>query len=488
VNQVKRTIVLTTAGAVLLAAGLAVAETVPLKAVNKANEVIDAAIDAHGGAEALGAITTYVQESKFNNYAVGQSRRPGEPWDQNSSDNFAAIDLENEIYVTRATGEGGGFTFDAGTIINGEESYQLDYRRGTAAPIAEPNYDNASGPTIRITPVLLMKQLMARRHTSHWLGEVDVDGKTHDIITLVMEVGPALSLYFDQQTHMLNRMERVLPPFGQVEYAFLDYQMVDGVALNGGFKLFVNGDQNIIIEDLRQKVNAPIDQYAVVPSNLQQIAAVTPNDFGSNEIDEGVFLIGGAGAYGLFIEMDDYVVAVGGTQGVANRIAELRNEIPDKQIRYGVLTHHHSDHVPGTADYAAEGATVITFRENEEVVRAAAGSDVELEFVKDRLTLGSGDRRVELYNIGPTPHAENLLIAYLPKEGIIFEADHFPQPQTGPVGPAVPATIAFAEALDRLGLNYNRIVGAHSPKIGSPADLEAMLNHSRGSAASAGAD
>ena len=483
----KRTIVISTAGALLLVAGLATAESVPLKAVNKANEVIDAAIEAHGGADALGGVNTFIQETKFSNYAVGQSRKPGQPWDQNQSDNFAAIDLENEIYVTRGAGEGGGFTFDGGTIINGEESYQLDYRRGTAAPIAEPNYDNASGPTIRVTPVLLMKQLMARRYTSHWLGTGDVDGRPHDIITLVMEVGPALSMYFDQETHLLNRMERVLPPFGQVEYAFLDYKMVDGIAMNSGFKLYVNGDVNIVMEDLHQKVNAPIEQYAAVPSTLQQIPTVTPNDFGSNEIDEGVFLIGGNGAYGLFVEMDDHVVAIGGTQGVADRITEVRKEITDKPIRYGVLTHHHSDHVPGTADYAAEGATVITFKENEEVVRAAAGTDsVELQFVDDHLILGSGDRRVELYNIGPTPHAENLLIAYLPKEGIIFEADHFPQPQTGPVGPAVPATVAFAKSLDRLGLRYSKIIGAHSPKIGSPADLEAMLNHRSASASSTG--
>ena len=40
VNQVKRTIVISTAGALLLVAGLATAESVPLKAVNKANEVI----------------------------------------------------------------------------------------------------------------------------------------------------------------------------------------------------------------------------------------------------------------------------------------------------------------------------------------------------------------------------------------------------------------------------------------------------------------
>lgn len=467
------------AAAALVAGGVAVAdESVPLKAVNKANEIIDAAIEAHGGAEALDGLKTFVQESRFVNYAVGQSRKPGKPWDQNQTENFAAIDLDNEIYVSRAVGEGGGIVFDTSTIINGEQSYFLDYRRGTAAPIVQPDYDTNSGPTIRITPALLLKQLIARRQTSHWLGEAEIDGRPHDIITLVMEVGPALSLYFDRESHMLTHMERVLPPFGQVEYAFLDYQTVDGIPLNREFRLYVNGDLNLVIKDLKQTINAPIEQYTAVPSNLERIPAVTTLDLATNEIDEGVFLIGGNGAYGLFVEMEDYVVAIGGTQGVSDRIKALREEIPDKPIRYGVLTHHHSDHVPGTADYAREGATVITFKDNEEVVRAAAGNeDLKLEFVEDHMTLGSGDRRVELYNIGPTPHAENLLIAYLPKEGIIFEADHFTLPQTGPMGPAVPSTIAFADALDRLRLDYKVIVGAHSARIGSAADLQAALNH-----------
>lgn len=475
---------MTTAVSMLLACAPALADSIPLQAVNKANEVIDRAIDAHGGADNLAGLSTFVLTSKFTNYAVGQSRKPGKPWDENHTNNFAAIDLDNEIYVARNAGETGGFIFDNATIINGGESYQIDHRRGTAAPIAEPNYDAASGPTIRITPALLIKQLMARRHTSHWLGEAVIDGRTHDIVTLVMEVGPALSMYFDRESGMLVRMERVLPPFGQVEYAFLDYETVDGIALNTRFELYVNGDINLVVDGMRQQINVPIEQYTALPPDLQRIAAVTPNEFGSNEIEEGVFLIGGNGAYGLFVEMEDYVVAIGGTQGAADRIAELRKAIPDKPIRYGVLTHHHSDHVPATADYAAEGATVITFAENEEVVRAAAGdAEVELQFVDDHLTLGRGDRRVELYDIGPTPHVEHLLIAYLPGEGIVFEADHFPQPQTGPMPPAVPNTVAFARALNELGLDFKAIVGAHTPRVATPEDLAAMLSHPSAAAA-----
>lgn len=471
-------------GALLSCAGL-YADSLPLQSVNKAGEVIDAAIEAHGGSEALENLNTLAQRSEFVTFATGQSRKPGPPYDQSVQTNFNAIDVNAQLYANRNAGEGGGFIFDGGTIINGDSSWQLNYRAGTAAPIAEPDFNTQSGPFVRVTPALLMKQLQTRRNTSNWLGETEIDGRKHDVITLVMETGPALGLYIDQETHMLTRMERVLPPFGQVEYEFLDYETIDGIAFNRKFKLLLNGEDNLLIDIVSTEVNAPIDAYLVVPENLERVAAVVPDEQSTNEIDEGVFLVGGNGTYALFVEMADYVVAVGGTQAVPAGIREMHDRIAGKPIRYGVLTHHHSDHVPGAAAYAEEGATIVTFKENETVVRNAADTDdAKLEFVKDEMTLTDGNRSVVLYNIGPTPHAENILIAYLPEQGIIFEADHFPQPLTGVIPPAVPATIAFAEALDRLNLNYSKIVGAHSPRVAGPADVQTAL--SRESATSAG--
>jgi glyoxylase-like metal-dependent hydrolase (beta-lactamase superfamily II) len=461
-----------------LSSGALFAETLPLKSVNKAGEVIDAAIEAHGGAENISDLKTLVRKSEFTNIATGQSRKPGPPYDRNETWSMNAIDLENDIFVAKNKGEGGGYVFKQGTIINGENSWQTNYRAGTAAPITEPDFNTQSGPFVRVTPVLLMRQLQARRTTSNWLGEVDIDGRKHDVITLVMEVGPALALYIDQETHMLTRMERVLPPFGQVEYSFLDYTMIDGIAFNQKFRLYVNGEDNLIIDIKDTQVNVPLDDYLQVPADLEKVAAITPAEFGSQEIDEGVFLIGGNGTYTLFVEMEDHVVAIGGTQTVPASIKEMRKEISDKPIKYGVLTHHHSDHVPGAAAYAEEGATIITFEENRQVVLNAAGDDeAKLEFVEDRMTLTDGNRKVELYNIGPTPHAENILIAYLPEQGIIFEADHFPQPANGVIPPAVPATAAFARRLDELNLDYTRLVGTHSPRVASPDDVKKAVGH-----------
>jgi glyoxylase-like metal-dependent hydrolase (beta-lactamase superfamily II) len=478
---------ITAAAAALLAVGTAWAESLPLQSVNKASAVIDAAVEAYGGTEALDALQRVAQKQNFITYATGQSRKPGPPWDEGKVSNFNAIDLEGEIFVNHNAGEGGGFIFDQGVIINGDNSWQLNHFAGTAAPLAEPDYDTQSGPFIRVTAPLLIKQLQARRQAAHWLGEAEVDGRMHDIVTLVMETGPGLALYFDRQSHMLTRMERVLPPFGQVEYEFLDYATLDGVPFNQALRLFVNGEPNLVIDVLETQVNQPLDARLEVPAALARVGEVRPDTFASQEIDEGVFLIGGNGTYSLFVEMADHVVAVEGTTVVPDAIKELRKQVPDKPIRFGVLTHHHSDHVPGAAAYAQEGATIVTFRENEAVVREAAGDPAaKLQFVEQRMSLSDGSRTVELYDIGPTPHAEHILIAYLPAEGIIFEADHFPQPANGDIPPAVPATAAFAAALDKLDLKYSKLVGAHSPRVGSPADLATALGRQPANTAAAG--
>ena len=468
--------------ALLMAGGLLVipvaqADSLPLQSVNKANEVIDAALEAHGGVETLSKLHSLVQKSEIDTFRTGQSRKPGPPYDKGHLSSLNAIDTEKERFYNRNKGEGGGYVFSQGTVINGDDSWQLNFRAGIAAPIAEPDYDTQSGPFIRITPALLMKQLQARRGQSNWLGETEVDGRKHDVLTLVMAVGPALALYIDQESHMLTRMERVLPPFGQVEYRFLDYEDIDGIPFNMKFRLLVNGESNLDVDNVETVVNGSLDEYLGVPEGLEKVAAIEPDELGVNEIADGVFLVGGNATYSLFVEMPDYLVAVGGTQIVPDALQALRDKGMEKPVKYGVITHHHSDHVPGAATYAAEGAIVVAPAAHEAVVREAAGRDAaKFEFVTEHMTIGSGARTVEVYNIGPTPHSEHILMAYVPDAGVIFEADHFPMPPSGIIPPAVPAVEAFAAALEKLDLDYSIIAGTHSPRTAGPEDVKTALN------------
>ena len=466
-------------GLMLATSFVSAEETLPLNAVNRANEVIDAALEAYGGAETITNLNSVARKSHFTTWATNQSRSPGPPWDENEQMSFSAIDFENKTFVGKNKGSGGGFDFNGSQIIKGEEGWQVSYRAGTVTPIAEPDFNTTSGPFIRVTAPLLIKQLQNRRQTSHWLGEVDFEGRPHDVITLVMEVGPALSLYFDKETHLLSRSERVLPPFGQVDYRFTNYETVDGIPFSKTFKLYVNDQPNVFIDIKSTKVNASLDKYAAVPQDLKMVEAAppAPTDVEVQEVKEGVFLVGSGNTYAMFVEMDDHIIAVGGTAGIPERIKALREVVKDKPIKFGVMTHHHNDHVLGVPAYQAEDAMVLTVKEHEAVMRAAAtdADSLKLQFVEDKYVFDDGDRKLEVIDFGPTPHAKHILMAWLPEEGILFEADHFPNPTNGQMAPAQSVTIRMAEVIEERGLDVKIIVGAHSPRIASIDDLRKAL-------------
>ena len=461
----------------LLLAGFAHAENITQKNVEQARAVIDAAVEAYGGAEKLGALNSVIIKHETVSVQSGQSRKAEPPWDRATNSGVDAINLKDSTFLTENEGTGSGFEFHNATIINGEKSFQLNYRAGTAAPVAEPDFNTTSGPFVRVTPALLVKQVQARAHTAHYLGEDEVEGRKHDVVGFSMEVGPSISLYFDKKTHMLNKSERVLQGFGLIEYRFYDYKKVDGVPFNGRFDLFLNGESNLERKIVGTKVNAPVAELLQVDSDLQRIAAIEPDELSRQKVADGVYLIGGTGTYAMFVEMEDHVIAVGATAGIPDRIKQLREVVPDKPIKYGVMTHHHFDHVVGVPAYAEEGATIIAAAAHEQVTREAAGEGVEvnIETVKDRRVLTDGKRRVEVIDIGPTAHTEHLLVTYLPEEGIMFQADHFAMPRTGPVPPAVSSTKTFAKALTSKNLRPTTILSAHSPRIGTMNDLQASL-------------
>ena len=84
---------------------------------------------------------------------------------------------------------------------------------------------------------------------------------------------------------------------------------------------------------------------------------------------------------------------------------------------------------------------------------------------------------VRLYQIGPSPHVDQFLIAYLPKERILFEADliDVSGEQASAGGED---TEEFAAKVKSLGLTVDRFVSVHSGVL-LPAALEQSLQRSK---------
>ncbi len=76
--------------------------------------------------------------------------------------------------------------------------------------------------------------------------------------------------------------------------------------------------------------------------------------------------------------------------------------------------------------------------------------------------LSDGTQRLELIDIGPNPHTKEMVIAYLPKQRVVFQGDLFFLPvNDAPAGPPQESTVSFARKLGELSLEFDRIASVH---------------------------
>ena len=73
-----------------------------------------------------------------------------------------------------------------------------------------------------------------------------------------------------------------------------------------------------------------------------------------------------------------------------------------------------------------------------------------------------GSRTLELYHLRGNLHEDTLLIAYLPKEKLLIQADAFhPRPGAAPLPSPSPFTINLLENIRRLKLDVAQVVHVH---------------------------
>ena len=87
---------------------------------------------------------------------------------------------------------------------------------------------------------------------------------------------------------------------------------------------------------------------------------------------------------------------------------------------------------------------------------------------------------MELYDIGPNPHAKEILVAYLPKEKILFQADLLNPAANGTIPIAQDPAISFSEKLQELGLSVEKIYGVHG-RAATPEELRTSIERRRAS-------
>jgi glyoxylase-like metal-dependent hydrolase (beta-lactamase superfamily II) len=199
----------------------------------------------------------------------------------------------------------------------------------------------------------------------------------------------------------------------------------------------------------------------------------------SEKLGDGLYrFTTGPGSYdSVIVEFKDHIMMLEAGQSEARAlayIAEAKKLIPNKPIRYVMTTHPHSDHTGGVPALVAEGATIVTQKNNEEFFGKALNTPrtllndtlaknpkkAKIEAVSEKKIYSDGTRTVEMHHVSPVPHSNGLMVAYIPKEKVLFQGD-FSLPAAGQ--PANDHVKALAPILEKLNLDFDRYINVHAP-------------------------
>lgn len=284
------------------------------------------------------------------------------------------------------------------------------------------------------------------------------------------------------------------PIFGDmhVEMRYSGYQSVSGLAVPTRVAERRVGMETFVVAISQVRANPPDLAQLTAPSSSASsranAAPPEPQPVASERLADGVYRITG-GYVALAVEFRDHAVVLEAGQNEARGLAilaETRRLFPGKRIKYVVNTHPHFDHAAGLPPFGAEGITILTDDANRYFLEQALGGprtlvgDVlgkskkkpKVEGVVEKMVLQDETRTLELHHLEKLEHSDGMLVAYLPKERILFTAD-FNAPGPGQASPSIATLVAN---LDRLGIDFDRHVLVH-PQADRPmtkADLVAL--------------
>jgi len=355
-----------------------------------------------------------------------------------------------------------------------------------------------TGEVVNPTPVALIDRQLQLWTTPHgvvkaaMVNKATVQGRA---ISFAVPGKYKVKATVDAQS-MIERIDAVAPHavLGDipVEIRYSDYKDFGGVKFPTKIKQTIGAYPALELTVSDVQPNVAVD--LPVPDPIRQ----TPAPYArvtSQMVAEGVWFLSGGSHNSALIEMKDHLILVESPQNedrAAAVLAEVKNLLANKPIKYVVATHHHFDHTGGLRAVAADGVTVIAHDANKAFLEKAlaapatvspdrlakSGKKGTVEGIRDKRVLADGIRTVELIHIAGNTHHSGLIMAYLPKEKLLIEADAYtPLPPNAPPPPAAnPSSVNLADNIKRLNLAVDQVLPLHG-RIVPLTELHKAIGH-----------
>ena len=462
-------------------------------------QLVEDAAEAMGSLRAVSETTAVVIEGQGRTYRLGQNMRPQADLPYYEVANYQRqIDYANQRWQVRQD--------RTTTFLTGRPLYGVRQIYGLDGDVA---YDEQGDQTVRASDRVAAERwaemyhnplgivLLALDETSTVSNLREENGQ--QVVDVVAANGTQLTLFVDGATGLPSKVmsSAYHPVLGDValETIFEDYAETGGL---GGFQVRLTQPR----EYTTNLDRFTVAEYRVTTNTDAQVGdlsapAAEPAPAGTGveleEVADGVWHLTGGSHHSVLVEFEEFLALIEAPQSEARTLAvieQARELLPEKPLQYVVNTHHHFDHSGGIRAAVSEGLTVITHQVNrsfyEDIVArqhtvepdalARNPQPLTIETVSgdDAYELTDGRRTLEITRIVDDRHSDGIVMAYLPRERILIQADAF-----SPNSEAAPFAAALLENIENRELRVDTIVPLHGG-VSTLDDLESAVRREQG--------
>lgn len=438
--------------------------------------VVDDAANALGGRRTIEALKALAIEGSGTRADLGQGVTPDGPVPRfDITDLRLTIDLEQpRVRLTQT--QTANFPYSLPNVetqdlsVDGDVAFQIDSDgtpvRSSAAAARDRRLNQFHHPVSVVRAALEEGTQLGNLRVHNGTQILDVRTSKGDVVTLAVDATTHLPVSVTSQHYDVA--------LGDVawETTFGGYRAVDGLQLPMHLTTTVAGYERDKVRVAKYTFNPDVAAMAApaAVASAKAPPAMADPVVDVTQVGEGVWLLGGQSHHSLLVAFADHTVLIEVPQHEVRAmavIAKAREVVDNKPLMKAVVTHHHFDHIGGIRAAVSEGLTLVAhesskaylttlIKRRHSIYKDAASQNprvIEIEGVGDRLTMKDDRQTLELYHVD-TGHADTMLMAYLPKDRIVVQADLY-----SPAFAAQPFLPDFLKALERRKLNVATHVG-----------------------------
>lgn len=481
------------------------------------------ALHGIGGADALAALTAWQVDATGRRHASGEGYLPDDVALITTFTSTITRDLEGDRL--RIDQQREALFFGARLQV----TFVIDEAQGVGAgsesafgfPLATLGADRVA--SIRrqqalLDPWELLKAVQDGDLEATDAGYALVDGSPHHVLALG-EGTTAVRLYVNATTGRLSRAETLaaepLHCDVHVTAHYLDWADAGG-GLLAPHTVLLAVDDILVHEETRSAITldpelpaetfdwpdggepAPVDDALAARGAAWFPYLETFGHFGAPQegdqpfilatpLAPGVWFLAGGSHNSIAVEQAARVVLFEPPlqpTRTAALTAWITANIPGKPLTHVIASHHHSDHVGGIRPLMAQGVEIIAGENGVAYYRRLATHTCEADPIQETpegpvtvtpvpeggvYRLDDAINPIEIWD-AENGHAADLVLPYLPAQGILFSVDVY-----SPGAAGFPVFAAqLRDDIDRLGLDVRLIAGGHGA-TGPLADLDAVV-------------